>query len=93
VKYLMNSLVLHLFSLVFHLTSCESDPILSTLMEDPVKLPTSGMTMDRAVISRHLLSKPNDPFNRQPLTVEMLQPSNSNDISLGDFPNFSNFRR
>jgi len=51
------------------------DPILSTLMTDPVLLPTSGKTMDRAVISRHLLSNTTDPFNRLPLTTEMLQPN------------------
>jgi hypothetical protein len=44
------------------------------LMEDPVLLPTSGNIMDRKHISRHLLSTPNDPFNRQPLTEEMLKP-------------------
>ncbi len=44
------------------------------LMEDPVLLPTSGKVMDRKHINRHLLSTPNDPFNRQPLTEEMLKP-------------------
>ena len=46
---------------------------MSTLMVDPVKLP-SGVTMDRSVIIRHLLNDPTDPFNRQPLTEEMLEP-------------------
>jgi len=32
----------------------------------------SGMTVDRPVIERHLLSSPSDPFNRQPLTADML---------------------
>eukprot|EP00029_Vermamoeba_vermiformis_P011814 TRINITY_DN6618_c0_g1_i1.p1 TRINITY_DN6618_c0_g1~~TRINITY_DN6618_c0_g1_i1.p1 ORF type:complete len:1175 (-),score=488.75 TRINITY_DN6618_c0_g1_i1:18-3521(-) len=50
------------------------DPLLSTLMNDPVVLP-SGMTIDRTVIVRHLLTSPNDPFNRQPLTLDMLQPN------------------
>lgn len=31
------------------------DPIMGTLMVDPVKLPTSNTNMDRAVIARHLL--------------------------------------
>ena len=44
------------------------------LMEDPVLLPTSGKVMDRKHITRHLLSTPNDPFNRQALTEEMLKP-------------------
>jgi len=50
------------------------DPILQTLMKDPVILPSSGKTMDRTVISRHLLSTPFDPFNRSPLSVDMLRP-------------------
>lgn len=31
------------------------DPIMSTLMMDPIILPTSNNVMDRATISRHLL--------------------------------------
>ena len=50
------------------------DPILATLMEDPVLLP-SGVTIDRPVITRHLLNNPTDPFNRAPLTLEMLKPN------------------
>jgi hypothetical protein len=47
---------------------------MSTLMRDPVRLPSSNQVMDRAVIQSHLLDNPNDPFNRQPLTVDMLVP-------------------
>jgi len=47
------------------------DPILSTLMRDPVKLP-SGHSCDRSTITRHLLSDETDPFSRQPLTVDQL---------------------
>eukprot|EP00271_Cylindrocystis_brebissonii_P000919 TRINITY_DN11118_c0_g1_i1.p1 TRINITY_DN11118_c0_g1~~TRINITY_DN11118_c0_g1_i1.p1 ORF type:complete len:1080 (-),score=209.96 TRINITY_DN11118_c0_g1_i1:1215-4454(-) len=50
------------------------DPIQCTLMKDPVILP-SGNTMERAVILRHLLSDPKDPFNRAHLTPEMLKPN------------------
>lgn len=50
------------------------DPIMSSLMRDPVFLPTSGNVMDRAVISRILLSEPSDPFNRKLLTEDMLEP-------------------
>ena len=31
------------------------DPIMGTLMTDPVTLPTSNQTVDRSVIARHLL--------------------------------------
>ncbi|KAK5641761.1 hypothetical protein RI129_010308 [Pyrocoelia pectoralis] len=51
------------------------DPLMDTLMTDPVLLP-SGQVMDRAVIMRHLLNSSTDPFNRQPLTEDMLQPVN-----------------
>ena len=54
-----------------------ADPMMCELMEDPVLLPTSGKIMDRKHINRHLLSTPNDPFNRQPLTEEMLKPGQS----------------
>uniref|UniRef100_A0AAY5EBP7 Ubiquitin conjugation factor E4 B n=1 Tax=Electrophorus electricus TaxID=8005 RepID=A0AAY5EBP7_ELEEL len=48
------------------------DPLMDTLMTDPVQLP-SGNIMDRAIILRHLLNSPTDPFNRQPLTESMLE--------------------
>uniref|UniRef100_A0A1A7YJG2 Ubiquitin conjugation factor E4 B n=1 Tax=Iconisemion striatum TaxID=60296 RepID=A0A1A7YJG2_9TELE len=49
------------------------DPLMDTLMTDPVMLP-SGNIMDRSIILRHLLNSPTDPFNRQPLTESMLEP-------------------
>ncbi|XP_034945689.1 ubiquitin conjugation factor E4 B [Chelonus insularis] len=49
------------------------DPLMDTLMEDPVKLP-SGIIMDKAVIIRHLLNSSTDPFSRQPLSEDMLTP-------------------
>ncbi|XP_017071788.2 ubiquitin conjugation factor E4 B [Drosophila eugracilis] len=50
------------------------DPLMDTLMSDPVVLP-SGTVMDRAIITRHLLNSCTDPFNRQPLTEDMLVPN------------------
>ncbi|KAA8496984.1 putative ubiquitin conjugation factor E4 [Porphyridium purpureum] len=52
------------------------DPLMATLMRDPVRLPTSGHIMDRTVIMRHLLSDPRDPFNR-----EVLEPSRLEDCA------------
>ncbi|XP_026571541.1 ubiquitin conjugation factor E4 B [Pseudonaja textilis] len=49
------------------------DPLMDTLMSDPVRLP-SGTIMDRSVILRHLLNSSTDPFNRQTLTENMLEP-------------------
>lgn len=50
-----------------------ADPLMDTLMTDPVRLP-SGTIMDRSIILRHLLNSPTDPFNRQMLTESMLEP-------------------
>ncbi|EFA77001.1 U box domain-containing protein [Heterostelium album PN500] len=51
------------------------DPILSTLMRDPVTLPSSKTIVDRQTIVRHLLSDQTDPFNRSKLTEDMLIPN------------------
>ncbi|KAA0183918.1 hypothetical protein HAZT_HAZT005794 [Hyalella azteca] len=50
------------------------DPILSVLMRDPVKLPSSEVVVERSTIARHLLSDQSDPFNRQPLTMDQVIP-------------------
>ncbi|XP_054854437.1 ubiquitin conjugation factor E4 A isoform X2 [Eublepharis macularius] len=51
------------------------DPIMSTLMADPVLLPSSRVTVDRSTIARHLLSDQTDPFNRSPLTMDQVRPN------------------
>jgi U-box domain len=50
------------------------DPLMYTLMEDPVILPASKVSIDRSTIRSHLLSDPNDPFNRAPLKIEDVVP-------------------
>ena len=50
------------------------DGLTFTLMTDPVKLPKSNVILDRKTIETHLLSDQTDPFNREPLTKEMLIP-------------------
>ncbi|CAF0967414.1 unnamed protein product [Rotaria sp. Silwood1] len=50
------------------------DPITSTLMIDPVMLPSSRQIIDRATIARHLLSDQTDPFNRNPLRMQDVIP-------------------
>jgi len=45
---------------------------MSTLMADPVTLPSSKMNVDRSTIARHLLSDQTDPFNRSHLTMDMV---------------------
>jgi hypothetical protein len=54
------------------------DPLLGSLMVNPVRLPSSGKVVDRAVIARHLRSfrgsVGSDPFTRAPLTLGMVSP-------------------
>ncbi|KAL4099290.1 hypothetical protein PRIC1_007130 [Phytophthora ramorum] len=50
------------------------DPLVCTLMKDPVLLP-SGYSMDRSCITQHLLNDQSDPFTRVPLTMDQLQPN------------------
>lgn len=51
------------------------DPIMFTLMKEPVVLPTSKITVDLATIKSHLLSDSTDPFNRSPLTIDQVTPN------------------
>ena len=63
-------------------TDIALDPLIFTLMEDPVILPASKMSIDRSTIRSHLLSDPNDPFNRVPLKIEDVTPSKDLDYYL-----------
>eukprot|EP00020_Sapocribrum_chincoteaguense_P001698 CAMPEP_0170756984 /NCGR_PEP_ID=MMETSP0437-20130122/14301_1 /TAXON_ID=0 /ORGANISM="Sexangularia sp." /LENGTH=1290 /DNA_ID=CAMNT_0011096173 /DNA_START=349 /DNA_END=4222 /DNA_ORIENTATION=+ len=50
------------------------DPFVATLMRDPVRLPSSGAVCDRSSIERHLAVEGRDPFNREPLTIDQVEP-------------------
>ncbi|KAG0144275.1 hypothetical protein CROQUDRAFT_660243 [Cronartium quercuum f. sp. fusiforme G11] len=50
------------------------DPVMATLMKDPVILPTSKTTVDMSTIKQHFLSDATDPFNRMPLKIEDILP-------------------
>jgi len=54
-----------------------ADPIVCTVMKDPVMLPSSRAIVDRSTIKAHLLSDSKDPFNRAPLTIEEVIPRTS----------------
>lgn len=47
---------------------------MAEIMQDPVRLPPSGVICDRKVIERHLIAEEFDPFNRAPLTKADLIP-------------------
>ncbi|ORZ40231.1 ubiquitin elongating factor core-domain-containing protein [Catenaria anguillulae PL171] len=51
------------------------DPLMATLMEDPVVLPTSGTTVDRSTITAYLLGECRDPFNRKELKISDVVPN------------------
>ncbi|KAG7368012.1 ubiquitin elongating factor [Nitzschia inconspicua] len=51
-----------------------TDPIVQTLMRDPVVLP-SGNIVDRHSIRQQLLNNPLDPFSRAPMTIDDVKPA------------------
>lgn len=55
------------------------DPIMDTLMENPIMLP-NNIIIDYSTISRHLLTNESNPFNREPLTLEILDEYNKTDL-------------
>ena len=58
------------------------DPILQTLISEPVVLPEINIIADKHVISKHLLTSDKNPFTRTKLTIEMLEEYNEKiDIS------------
>lgn len=55
------------------------DPIYNTLIENPVILPSSKKIIDYDVIKQHLLYGNFDPFNRDELTIDMIDNYNNED--------------
>jgi hypothetical protein len=51
------------------------DPLMDTLIENPVMLP-NDIIIDLGTISRHLLTSETNPFDRTPLTMELLEEYN-----------------
>lgn len=69
------------------------DPLMYTLMEDPVVLPQSKVTLDRSTIRSHLLSDPHDPFNRVPLKIEDVLPNEDLKRKIEEFKTDAKKRR
>lgn len=61
------------------------DPIMGSLMEDPVLLPSSRQIVDRSTIRSHLLSDATDPFNRVPLAIEDVVPAEEKKKEIMEF--------
>lgn len=55
------------------------DPLCNILIVTPVILPSSGQYVDLDVIKKHLLYHNFDPFNREKLTLEILEEYNNQD--------------
>lgn len=51
------------------------DPIMDTIIQNPIMLP-NNIIIDYSTISRHLLTNETNPFNREPLTHEILEEYN-----------------
>lgn len=49
------------------------DPIMGTLIENPIVLPGTFTVMEKDVILRHLMNNQENPFTREKLTVEELE--------------------
>ena len=56
-----------------------ADPIMGTLIYNPIMLPGCNTIMDKDVIFRHLLDKESNPFNRDKLTIDELVKFNERD--------------
>ena len=52
------------------------DPLLCTLIKNPVILPSTDTIMERTIIERQLLEKQENPFDRSELTLECLNAYN-----------------
>ena len=50
------------------------DPLVGTLMSEPVLLPCSKTAVDRSTLDRLLQTSAADPFTRTPLRPEEVQP-------------------
>ncbi|KAG0664100.1 Ubiquitin conjugation factor E4 [Maudiozyma exigua] len=61
------------------------DPLMYTIMKDPVTLPTSKVNIDRSTIKAHLLSDSTDPFNRSPLILEEVIPNDELKQRIGEW--------
>ena len=53
------------------------DPLLSTLIEEPIEVPSSDIIVDKNSIYIHLMSSNTNPFNRDKLTIEDLENYNN----------------
>ncbi|OWB58266.1 hypothetical protein B5S28_g4275 [[Candida] boidinii] len=61
------------------------DPLMFTIMKDPVKLPHSKVSMDRSVLKAHLMNDPTDPFNRTPLKLEDVEDDEELKLKIENF--------
>ena len=62
------------------------DQLFCVLMENPVKLP-SGNIIDLALLKKHLLKNPYDPYTRAPLKIEDVEPLPELKAKIDEFRN------
>ena len=61
------------------------DPILGTIMKDPVMLSTSGRIVDRSVAIQYLLRGGRDPFSNKKMSNESLIPQMDLKVQIADW--------
>ena len=64
------------------------DPITYEPITNPVVLPSSGIILDKWTICNHLLSNESDPFNRELLTINILEDFNKTEIAMNKINQF-----
>ena len=66
------------------------DPIMMTLIKEPVELPSSSIIVDKSTILQHLLYSEEDPYSRKHLTSELLEKHNMKEDVLKKITEFKN---
>lgn len=64
------------------------DPIMNTLIVNPIMLPNTNTIVDEDVIKRHLLTNEYNPFNREELTINELNKYNENELVIKEVDKF-----
>lgn len=64
------------------------DPLLCTEITDPIKIPDINEIFDRSSILSHIYDSKENPYTRDPLTVEILEEYNKKDFVIKDIQAF-----
>tara|TARA_B110000037_G_C17105642_1_gene499738 strand:- start:135 stop:2369 length:2235 start_codon:yes stop_codon:yes gene_type:complete len=65
------------------------DPIIMTIINNPIMVPDMDLIVEESVIKRHLLTSETNPFNRKKLTLLQLDEYNKHDFVLNKIKKFN----